>query len=241
MILFTNCRLMEFLTRFSVVSLHVSVTNNYCDSEWKAFASLSNWYWFHGATFLVLLFACYTLSILLMISVMWLSMLIAPLATLNFIGLWFVATTCIGLWVGKSSLRLGFAKIKVIFPRACRIYFSPCTALIMSWVPIYLRLTKELMLYLLFFLITMKQILVNNKLLLWESIISMLFGVLLLGDGQYWSTKIAELFLTDLETRKLQIKVIWEIFQLTHFMPLGFFIPPENIRKPLVFWCFQGV
>ena len=24
-------------------------------------------------------------------------------------------------------------------------------------------------------------------------------------------------------------------------MPLIFFDPPENIRKPLVFWCFQGV
>ena len=28
---------------------------------------------------------------------------------------------------------------------------------------------------------------------------------------------------------------------LTHFMPLISFIPPKKIRKPEVFWCFQGV
>ena len=28
---------------------------------------------------------------------------------------------------------------------------------------------------------------------------------------------------------------------LTHFMPLVSLISPENIRKPKVFWCFQGV
>ena len=27
----------------------------------------------------------------------------------------------------------------------------------------------------------------------------------------------------------------------THFMPLISFDTPENIRKPLVFWCFQGL
>ena len=31
------------------------------------------------------------------------------------------------------------------------------------------------------------------------------------------------------------------IFLLTHFMPLIFFDTPENIRKPLFFWYFQGV
>ena len=28
---------------------------------------------------------------------------------------------------------------------------------------------------------------------------------------------------------------------LTHFMPLVCFLPPEDIRKPVVFLCFQRV
>ena len=31
------------------------------------------------------------------------------------------------------------------------------------------------------------------------------------------------------------------LIYLTHFMPLTPLITPENIRKPLVFWCFRGV
>ena len=29
-------------------------------------------------------------------------------------------------------------------------------------------------------------------------------------------------------------------FLLTLYFPMFHFDPPENIRKPLVFWCFQG-
>ena len=31
------------------------------------------------------------------------------------------------------------------------------------------------------------------------------------------------------------------VFTLTHFQPMLDFIPPENIRKPEVFLCFQGI
>ena len=37
------------------------------------------------------------------------------------------------------------------------------------------------------------------------------------------------------------LKELIQLYILTHSFPMFLFIPPENIRKPEVFWCFQGV
>ena len=39
---------------------------------------------------------------------------------------------------------------------------------------------------------------------------------------------------------KSKINNIWKTSSLTLSFPVFPFDPPENIRKPLVFWCFQG-
>ena len=36
------------------------------------------------------------------------------------------------------------------------------------------------------------------------------------------------------------LTTLFEIYTLTHFSQCSLFIPPENIRKPEAFWCFQG-
>ena len=47
--------------------------------------------------------------------------------------------------------------------------------------------------------------------------------------------------------KKMQVKYFpihiskSRLFALCHFMSLSLFIPPEDIRKPKVFSCFQGV
>ena len=36
---------------------------------------------------------------------------------------------------------------------------------------------------------------------------------------------------------------VWvsQILFLTYFLPIFYFMPPENARKPKVFWCFYEV
>ena len=54
-------------------------------------------------------------------------------------------------------------------------------------------------------------------------------------DKEELLEELASFVLADLQISEMFMKVS------THFTPVVSSIPPENIRKPLIFWCYQEV
>ena len=54
--------------------------------------------------------------------------------------------------------------------------------------------------------------------------------------------EVARLKITSSESWFIRVLKAWYCLELTYFSPVSHvYVPPEHVRKPLVFWRFQGV